>query len=565
MNPLACAGLVGLVGVGLLGAAGCSSGLPDEGDSGVGASDSAILDGARADGKATERTGMDSSTHEGSTMDKDSPIDTDSMTASDAAGGSDSATSSDSTTPSDSAPGSDATTDKDSAIDMDSMTASDSASGSDSTTASDSAPEAMVGVNDGSAGGDGGDVGADTGDEAVSGCGTRTLCGATCVDTTSDKFNCGGCGNECVVQCIARQCDDPIALSASYQDSCALLSGGTVACWGQNGSGQLGTGTTSDAWAPAIISGLSGVTSVAAGTLHSCAILSDGTVRCWGENAAGELGNGTTKNSPTPVAVAGLSGAMAVAVGDYNSLIGCHSCAALSDGTVQCWGTNISGELGNGTTSTPAVGTLVNVSGVSGATAVIAGNGYSCALLSDGSVKCWGGGAVGQNSATPSVVPGLNGGVAMVAGGQDQACALFPDGTAKCWGYNGSGQLGNGTKIDSSTAVTVSGLSGATSIAAAFSNNGTDGDTCAVLAGGTVQCWGDNSYGQLGNGTTTTPDAGTTALVSGLSSATAVIAGEGYACALLSNHSVQCWGNNGNGELGNGTTTNSLTPVPVTW
>ena len=187
-------------------------------------------------------------------------------------------------------------------------------------------------------------------------------------------------------------------------------------------------------------------------------------------------------------------------------------------------------------------------------------------------MKCWGALPRGSNTATPEVVPGLNGGVSRVACGSDYACALLSDGTAKCWGVDGSGQLGN-SQIPSSplagsaTAVAVSGLSGVTAIAAGYADavdsQGYNGHSCAVLSVGAVQCWGANNYGQLGNGTTTMPDAGAAVLVSGVSGATAIVAGNGFSCALLSDHSVKCWGNNGNGELGNGTTTNSPTPVQV--
>ena len=440
----------------------------------------------------------------------------------------------------------------------------------DASIGGDGGSDATASANDGAGGGDGGDASADTGVESGSGCGTLTLCGSTCVDTMTDKFNCGSCGSTCVVHCVAGQCSDPVAISAGYQHSCALLSGGTVACWGLNGNGQLGSGSTSDAWAPVAVSGLTGVTAVSAGFQHSCAVLSNGAAVCWGRNDGGQLGNGTTAGSPTPVSVAGLSGATAIAAGEGGA--DGHSCALLSGGTVQCWGANNAGQLGNGTMTAPDAGTLVTVSGLSGATAIGAGHSYSCALLSDGSVKCWGALPRGSNTATPVVVPGLNGGASRVACGSDYACALLSDGTAKCWGVDGSGQLGNNQIASSifagsTTAVAVSGLSGVAAIAAG-NNDGTIDDgyagySCALLSVGTGQCWGANNFGQLGNGSTTTPDGGATVLVSGLSSAMAVTAGNGYSCALLSDRSVECWGNNGNGELGNGTTTNSPTPVQV--
>jgi alpha-tubulin suppressor-like RCC1 family protein len=288
--------------------------------------------------------------------------------------------------------------------------------------------------------------------------------------------------------------------------ACAPLLGGTVECWGDNDDGQLGNGTTTNSSTAVAVSGLNGVTALSVGNESACALLSGGTVECWGDNSYGALGNGTTTNSSTPVAVSGLSGVTALSVGDLSA------CALLSNGTVECWGYNGYGQLGNGTTT---------------------------------------------NSSTPVAVSGLSGATAIsVGGGELSACALLSGGTVECWGANNAGQLGNGTTTSSLTPVAVSGLNGATAI----STGGGLGDACALLSGGTVECWGDNYYGELGNGTTT--DSSTPVAVSGLSGVTAISVGGGASpCALLSGGTVECWGRNDYGELGNGTTTSSSTPV----
>ncbi|MBI2061724.1 MAG: hypothetical protein HYT87_18440 [Nitrospirae bacterium] len=336
--------------------------------------------------------------------------------------------------------------------------------------------------------------------------------------------------------------------------TCALLSDGTVKCWGWNDYGQLGDGTTAQKTTPVAVSTLSGAVAVTGGDRQTCALASDGTVKCWGYNFYGQLGDGTTANKTTPVAVSTLSGAIAVA-GGIN-----HTCVLASNGTVKCWGWNANGQLGDGTVADKT--TPVAVFTLSGAVAVAGGLYHTCALTSDGSVKCWGSNGNGQlgdgttaQKTTPVAVSTLSGAVA-VAGGTYHTCALASDGTVKCWGRNLYGQLGEGTTADKTTPVAVFTLSGAVAVA------GGTYHTCALVSDGTVKCWGGNGGGQLGDGTTdqrTTPVA-----VSALSGAVAVAGGNVYTCALVSDGTVKCWGDNYYGGLGDGTTANRLTPTAVT-
>jgi alpha-tubulin suppressor-like RCC1 family protein len=346
-------------------------------------------------------------------------------------------------------------------------------------------------------------------------------------------------------------------VAAGGAQTCAVLSDGHVDCWGDNEDGQLGNGTYSErSSTPVEVEGLSDATQVTAGEDHTCAGLSGGHVDCWGGNEFGELGNGTETDSDMPVEVQGISDATQVAAGSQ------YTCAVLSGGHVDCWGRNDEGQLGNGTYSERS-STPVEVQGISDATQVTAGEDHACALLSGGRVDCWGRNDEGQlgngttvSSDTPVEVQGVSD-ATQVTAGEDHTCALLSSGRIDCWGDNEFGELGNGTDSDrSSTPVEVQGISDATQVAAG------DGYTCALLSGGRVDCWGENAFGELGNGLSGRVSHAPVG-VQGISDATQVTAGERYTCALLSGGRVDCWGENEFGELGDGRTERSDTPVEV--
>ena len=377
-------------------------------------------------------------------------------------------------------------------------------------------------------------------------------------------------------------------ISTGYEHSCVLSTAGAAYCWGGNNDGQLGSGSTAGRGVPVAVHSagvMSGrtLTQITAGQYQTCAVDSPGSQYCWGLNSSGQAGNrAMSVNFQVPAPV---TPAAAVIASGYR-----HSCL-LRDGKAYCWGDDSDGELGNNTTrSTPQTTPVPVYTGgvLSGVTLseIAAGSDVTCALSTAGAAYCWGAGSNGQlgNRGTaasdrPVAVTrsGALAGVTLtqISVGADAVCALSTAGAAYCWGANDDGQLGNGssTASDVPAAVTTARtpLAGATLTQISAGS----GYACALGSTGAAYCWGLDSNGQLGNGTTSSsdvPQAVSTARTP-LAGATLtqLSAGRGYpgrpasTCAVSSAGAAYCWGAGRSGQLGNGTNTSTQDmPVAVT-
>jgi alpha-tubulin suppressor-like RCC1 family protein len=282
---------------------------------------------------------------------------------------------------------------------------------------------------------------------------------------------------------------------------------------------------------------------IAANNSHTCGLLPDGTVKCWGNDSWGELGDGDTLTTHVaPVAAVGLSGVVSLAAGEA------ATCALIYDGTVRCFGDNPAGELGNGTTTSSA--TPVVVGGITNATAITMGNDHACAILADQTVQCWGSNEYGQlgdgtttSRSTPVLVGGLSD-VTQIAAGGWWTCAVMANGTAACWGKQFFDPADSTGTDYGAVPTLITGLSNVVAVGAG------EYHACALLGDSSLSCWGGNVWGQLGDGTATA--RATPAPVTGLTGVLSVTAGGFHTCVVMNDFSVECWGDNAAGQLGNG-------------
>ena len=354
-------------------------------------------------------------------------------------------------------------------------------------------------------------------------------------------------------------------VSAGNEHTCAVNTGKSLYCWGNNTGGAVGDGSSgNDRPAPTRV-GASGVwVTVSAGGAHTCAITTGKSLYCWGFSNSGQVGDGTTTQRPSPKKI-GTSGVWAnVSAG------GAHTCAISTGKSLYCWGRNNEGQIGDGTFGTPAndrhAPKKIGSSGVWAG--VSAGTLHTCAVTTGKSLYCWGDNQareIGDGTTdTPRPLPSRVGGSgvwALAAGGDFHTCAITTGKSLYCWGFNGSGQIGDGTTTSPRPLPTKIGTSGVWVGVSASGING-NAHTCATTTANSLYCWGYNADGQIGDGTVGTnrpspKKIGTSGVWTGSSGGTA------HTCAISTGKSLYCWGRNQHGQVGDGTTTPRPSPKRI--
>ncbi|MBL8984609.1 MAG: hypothetical protein JNL26_20650, partial [Gemmatimonadetes bacterium] len=353
-------------------------------------------------------------------------------------------------------------------------------------------------------------------------------------------------------------------VSAGSDHSCAIAAGGAAYCWGDNTSGQLGTGGTTDSPSPQLVSGSLSFRSISVGARHTCAVTTANTAYCWGSDAEGQLGAVATSTCPTGVCAlvpVTVNGKRSWSVLDAGAL---HTCGLEMSGAAHCWGDNTFGAVGDGV-STMRRYNPNPVAGGGTWTAITAGAAHSCAVSSGGAAHCWGSNAVGQLGGTSTQACGsvpcslspipVSGGTTFsrIDAGTEHTCAVSSAQVAMCWGANRDHQLGDDTAVDRPVPTLVATTLRFTAITAGRTH------ACAIDTGGAAHCWGTGAV--LGAGATV---VSATPLPVALHQVwTAVEAGTSHGCGIVSGGAVHCWGIEDDGELGDGGSAVSTSNIPV--
>jgi alpha-tubulin suppressor-like RCC1 family protein len=351
---------------------------------------------------------------------------------------------------------------------------------------------------------------------------------------------------------------DWVELAAGGDRTCAVKTDGTLYCWGDNSYGRLGDGSYGSKLNPMQIKSDTDWLTIKLGRDHTCGLKVDGTLYCWGQNWSGQVGDGSLSDSYSPKQIGIETDWVHLVTGKQ------HTCGLKTNNAIYCWGEGSGGQIGSGNHEdrrVPAqVGGTTDWQNLSDGT----GSGHNCAVKSNGSLFCWGVNTHGQvgigtqsNTFTPTQV-GTDVDWKSAFAGSTQSCAIKIDGTLYCWGNNFSGQLGDGSSgadAHKSRPTQIGTAVGWQGIAIGI------GHTCGVDSDGALYCWGNNEYGQLGDGTIESKLTPT--LVATGDDWQSVIAGDRHSCAIKSVGSIYCWGRNGSGQLGDGSQENKLVPTPV--
>jgi alpha-tubulin suppressor-like RCC1 family protein len=351
-----------------------------------------------------------------------------------------------------------------------------------------------------------------------------------------------------------------VILDAGRGHSCAIALDGSAFCWGRNDQGQLGDGTLSDRRRPTPVLGGLTFVAITAGDFHTCGITTFGEAYCWGLNQFGALGDASQVRRLTPVAVSGGRVFASISAGIQNT------CGITTDNAAYCWGQGFFGANGNGSQANAL--TPQPVSGGHAFASISAGSQYACGVTTAGQGYCWGNGGnghLGNGSTANRLVPVAVAGqltFALISTGTLHACGVTTSGEGYCWGLGQFGRLGNGSTANFLTPQHVSG-------AIVFSRISAGGfHTCGVAVDGTGYCWGGNVDGSLGTGSAlsrSTPGFVAGGLTWASISASGVIGppSSAFSCGVTVDNQTYCWGSGNFGSLGNGSTSNRLTPTPV--
>jgi alpha-tubulin suppressor-like RCC1 family protein len=368
-----------------------------------------------------------------------------------------------------------------------------------------------------------------------------------------------------------------VQVDSGEEHSCAILADGSLKCWGSGGSGRLGDGSTTSRSRPNAVQLDSDtqIKQVSAGGSHTCAVTTEARVLCWGEEDTEQLGLGETfgqdQKAPAEVMLSWNQNAVMVKAG-YR-----HTCMLDDSGSIWCWGYNHNGELGQGSTNPTRSAKPLHVDLPLGrfATSIdIPDSGsHSCALLDDGTVWCWGRnnygnfglGSTSQSDETRPVqvhLPSQKKAV-MVAVSYKNGCALMTDNTLWCWGENGNGAVGDGTWSDTGTPVEVNVGFYTPIVSMSIGDYNGAASVCTHHEDGTLNCWGENSQGQVGDGNNIDRNTPVQIQMDGGHDATSISVGASFACATTSDGWIQCWGDGGSYKLGDSSSEQRSSPGPV--